>query len=162
MSFQKFYVWYRSFCRCHISTIRRQIQLGLIIRLDLTDLNVFQTSKLLTLILHQMVWWLLNVFPTFDLQLNVIQNMNNETWWDAEHFKIYFLLANELICNTIYIEITYGNSIPLRMSVTVMRLYVFLPHYSLICYHITENSLDKKIMILLFPMNKLMDEKLDS
>ena len=74
------------------------------------------------------------------------------------HFKIYFLLANELICNTIYIEITYGNSIPLR---DVMRLYVFLPHYSLICYHITENSLDKKIMILLFPMNKLMDEKLD-
>ena len=77
------------------------------------------------------------------------------------HFKIYFLLANELICNTIYIEITYGNSIPLRMSVTVMRLYVFLPHYSLICYHITENSLDKKIMILLFPMNKLMNGKLD-
>ena len=59
-------------------------------------------------------------------------------------FKTYFLLANELICNTIYFDITYGNSIPLRMSVTIMRLYVFLPHYSLICNHITENSLDKK------------------
>ena len=29
-------------------------------------------------------------------------------------FKTYFLLANELICNTIYFDITYGNSIPLR------------------------------------------------
>ena len=68
-------------------------------------------------------------------------------------------LIYEVICNVFSIYRPYGSSLPLGMSVTVMRLYVFLPHDSLICCHTTENWLDKEIMIMLFPMIELMEEK---